>query len=615
MRAGIAHVLAQPRARLLAALSTLLTCALMGGSAAAAVPGDTLGIYPGAGSSAGVTAFEQTLGRSIDRAHDYLDKSSWASMLDLAWLAEKWADAGFVDRTVLTVPMIPDTGGTLAQGAAGDYNAHFRTLAEKLVASGHPNVVLRLGPEFNGAWFPWTMNVPDGGALYAAYWRQIVATMRSVPGAAFKFDWCPNAGSAWIGGGQQLEAGDAWPGDDVVDYVGLDIYDQSWAPNRIDPVARWNEYVYQRNGMAWHAAFAAAHNKPMTFPEWGLADRTDGFGGGDTPFFVEQMYRWIALHPIAYHLYFESSDPNAEYAVFSGRFPNAARRFVELFGPNPPATLPPAAPPPPGPPPPPAPPAPPPPPPGVTPPGTPPPGATGSATGTGSSGTTDPHRGVPAARGSGVNASALAAGSLGHTDPAKLSIARARIMRSQAQLDILAPITRLASGAATVVLHAGGQRTRFSANVDSARGRVLVRKRISRAQARTGTGIVTISYAGDLDTQPQEVRLRAASRKASLVLARPVLVDGRLRAAGTISARARGRVRTQIMYRVGGVNLMREYSAPIRNGRWVLDVELAPAVVKEIEARQGTLQANTLFTGYLPARMRGEMRSYQVLGD
>jgi hypothetical protein len=30
--------------------------------------------------------------------------------------------------------------------------------------------------------------------------------------------------------------------------------------------------------------------------------------------------------------------------------------------------------------------------------------------------------------------------------------------------------------------------------------------------------------------------------------------------------------------------------------------------------RDRTYEANTLFTGYLPARMRGEMQAYQVLG-
>lgn len=238
--------------------------------------------------------------------------------------------------------------------------------------------------------------------------------------------------------------------------------------------------------------------------------------------------------------------------------------------------------------------------------GWPSPGAGGSTTG--SSG--------PTGRGSSVGgARGLGAGSLGRTDPAKLAIARARIMRRESQLDILAPISRLASGAATVVLHSAGQRTRFSAAVDSTRGQVLVRQRISGAQARAGTGIVTISYPGDADTQPQEVRLRAASRKANLALARPRLVDGRLQAEGTVSTLARGRVRTQLSYTVDGVHFTREYSAPIANGRWKLDVALAQPVVSEIARRAGTVQSNTLFTGYLGARIRGEMRSFQVLGE
>ena len=33
-----------------------------------------------------------------------------------------------------------------------------------------------------------------------------------------------------------------------------------------------------------------------------------------------------------------------------------------------------------------------------------------------------------------------------------------------------------------------------------------------------------------------------------------------------------------------------------------------------IAQRTGTVHSYTLFTGYLPARMRGEMRSFQVLG-
>lgn len=316
------------------AVVAALAFGLAAGSASAA-PRDTIGVYAGAANVQGVAAFEARLGRPVARVHDYLDRRSWAKMLDIAWMTEHWTNAGFTNRLVLSVPMLTDEGGTLAAGAAGGYDTYFRQLAERLVARGHPSAVLRLGPEFNGNWFAWTIDVPNGGANFAAYWRRIVNTMRSVPGADFTFDWCANNGSSWTPSGGQLEAADAYPGDAYVDYIGMDVYDQSWVPNHGDEVARWNGYVNVKNGLAWHAQFAAARGKPMTFPEWGLAHRTDGHGGGDSPYFISQMHDWLARHDVAYHLYFEHGAPGAEYAVFGGRFPNAAQRLVEQFGPPP----------------------------------------------------------------------------------------------------------------------------------------------------------------------------------------------------------------------------------------------------------------------------------------
>jgi hypothetical protein len=304
-------------------------------AAQAAVPGDTLGIYPGAGNLTRLHSFEGSLGNKVSYGHDYLNKGSWGSMLDVGWMADRWKAAGFTNRMVFTVPMVPDTvdaSGALASGAAGNFNHYFKTLAQRLVGHGLGSSVLRIGPEFNGNWFRWTIKAPNGAANYAAYWRQIVNTIRAVSGAHFKFDWAANAGSSYVGPGQQLEAADAWPGSNYVDFVGLDVYDQSWAPWAADPVARWNEYVTQHNGMAWQAAFAASKGKPLTYPEWGLVDRADGHGGGDNPYFIQKMHDWIATHDVAYSLYFEDSDPNAQYAVFSGRFPNAAQTFIKLFG-------------------------------------------------------------------------------------------------------------------------------------------------------------------------------------------------------------------------------------------------------------------------------------------
>jgi len=112
------------------------------------------------------------------------------------------------------------------------------------------------------------------------------------------------------------------------------------------------------------------------------------------------------------------------------------------------------------------------------------------------------------------------------------------------------------------------------------------------------------------------VRLRAALQKAQLRLSRPTIdVGGRLRAEGTVNRRARGVVRVQLEYVVDGLTRTHQFKVRIRNGRWVLDEVLSPAIRNEIARRSGSVHSYTLFTGYFPARMRGEMRSFQVLGD
>jgi len=196
---------------------------------------------------------------------------------------------------------------------------------------------------------------------------------------------------------------------------------------------------------------------------------------------------------------------------------------------------------------------------------------------------------------------------------AKLSLARATINRRDRMLDVLAPITSLASGRAEVELHAAGRRYRFTAAINSRDGRIRFRRRIPAAQARLGTGILTITYRGDADTRPQTVRLRAANRKAELRLSRPTIASGRLRASGRISARAAGVVRVQMEYVSGGQTRTRQFNARIGNGRWSLNQALSQTIRDEIAQRSGTVHSYTLFTGYLPARMRGEMRSFQIL--
>lgn len=200
---------------------------------------------------------------------------------------------------------------------------------------------------------------------------------------------------------------------------------------------------------------------------------------------------------------------------------------------------------------------------------------------------------------------------LPQVEPAKLEVARATISRSARRLSLLAPITARASGTVRVALRAAGRTTTFSAPIDAARRRVLVSGAISAAQARAGTGILTITYAGDADTQPQVVRLRAASSPSALRAGRPVVRSGRVTASGRISSRARGVVRVQLLYEpAGGTTRTLGFQARIRDGRYRLDAAL-PA---DVANRRGVLHSYTLFTGDLGHRLRGELASYQVLG-
>jgi hypothetical protein len=199
--------------------------------------------------------------------------------------------------------------------------------------------------------------------------------------------------------------------------------------------------------------------------------------------------------------------------------------------------------------------------------------------------------------------------------PAKLQIERARVERRERRLDVLAPITGLASGEVQVEFFAAKRRFSFTEKVAADDRRIKFRRSIPVEQARLGTGIVTINYPGDKDTRPQEVRLRAASQKANLQLKRPVIEDGRLKARGTISDRARGVVRLQLQYVVGGQTETVEVHGRIDEGRWTIDERLSDQVVQGIAQRTGSVHSYTLFTGYFPRRIRGEMQSYQVLGD
>jgi hypothetical protein len=280
------------------------------------------GAYRGAINPDGISEYEEWLGAKVGWALSFLDDADWAAISSPTAWPRAWSKSPY--RVVYSVPLIPRTGGSLQEGATGSYDEHFAHLGRTLIDHGEADAVLRLGWEFNGDWNRWTAK--DDPGAFVEYWRRIVRTMRALPGAEFKFDWCPAAGPA------SMPADRAYPGDEYVDYVGLDAYDVTSSAGVSDPALRWREVLEQPFGLRWHRDFAREHGKPMTYPEWGLWIRPDGLGGGDNPYYLEQMHEWIEANDVAYHMYFDYDAPNGDHRLEGGRLPRSEVVFRELFG-------------------------------------------------------------------------------------------------------------------------------------------------------------------------------------------------------------------------------------------------------------------------------------------
>jgi hypothetical protein len=146
--------------------------------------------------------------------------------------------------------------------------------------------------------------------------------MRRESGAQFRFDWCPTVAEG------PVEA--AYPGDDVVDIIGQDAYNQSWPV--MDPASRWQRLLDHPAGLRWHQRFANAHGKPRSFPEWGTGTRPDGHGGGDDPLYIRNMIAWMQQGgPVDYACYWNYQADDYDANVTNDRFPQAARALRSLL--------------------------------------------------------------------------------------------------------------------------------------------------------------------------------------------------------------------------------------------------------------------------------------------
>ena len=273
--------------------------------------------------------FSKWLGKDVMYRVTFVDQSSWSTIASPYYFStstKAWLASNPNRYEIVTVPLMPisDSPSTLAAVANGTYDTYFKQLAANLAAkTGAPQrVVIRLGWELNGTWYPWSA-VTSGAATYVKAYRHVVQVMRSQCNV-LHFEW----NLAW-GSSPKFDWTTAYPGDDVVDVIGMDTYDQ-WNTG-------WNNILNGYEGLAFLRNFARQHNKPEAYTEW--ADSTASSGRGDDTAFVQGMHDWIQAggSSVIYAGYWNtpSGGPNgviySDVATIPVTVPNSSALYKKLF--------------------------------------------------------------------------------------------------------------------------------------------------------------------------------------------------------------------------------------------------------------------------------------------
>jgi hypothetical protein len=273
-------------------------------------PNLTPGVYTLASLKATVSSFDQATHSNVTCLLAYLNGAPNWNNWQAAWITgpsgaeyTQWvAEAPQTRQMVLQVDLIPDSLENISNPlgweqscAAGDFNGYAKQLGVNLVAAGLQSSVIRLGPEMNGGWEHDSMgNTAQEQNLWATCFANEVTGLRQAVGEHFLIDWNPNACT------QSVPYSNFYPGNAYVDILGLDFYDEGCdAPNTALSFTQLSNETF---GLTSFETFAAAQNKPMSFPEWGLATGA----GGDDPAYIAGIGAAVANNDFAFEAYFDA---------------------------------------------------------------------------------------------------------------------------------------------------------------------------------------------------------------------------------------------------------------------------------------------------------------------
>jgi hypothetical protein len=169
---------------------------------------------------------------------------------------------------------------------AGNFDSYIREWAEGAKDWGHP-FFLRFNWEMNGNWFPWSegVNGNQPGEFVAA-WRHVHDIFTQVGATNVTWVWCPNVDP----GHQMQDLGSLYPGDEYVDWTGLDGY--NWGDNPAGPRGwmSFNELFRQTYD---EITAKVAPGKPLVIAETGSSE----YGGSKAAWIEDALHSATSEYP------------------------------------------------------------------------------------------------------------------------------------------------------------------------------------------------------------------------------------------------------------------------------------------------------------------------------
>lgn len=239
----------------------------------------------------------QWRGRPLDIAQVFTDRTGgWNDILEPTWPVAMFET--FAGKLVISQPLYPEGEGNNQACAAGDYDDDWARFGTFLSAQGRGDSIIRLGWGFNDTTHEWRADA-DLTDWITCFQRVAQAIRSAAPDV--QFDWSFDAhGASYVTLGDPFAA---YPGDDYVDYIGIEAFDRF--PSAYDD-ATWDAKCESETGLCRVMDFARAHDKRVGIAEWGVVSCGEG-AGGDNPFFVRKIVETFAANAdvMAYEAYFE----------------------------------------------------------------------------------------------------------------------------------------------------------------------------------------------------------------------------------------------------------------------------------------------------------------------